>query len=154
LSAGSRFDRTADRYAAMAAGRDWSGLVGWCEPASGDRALDVAGGPGALAAALLPKVGAITVLDTSARLLEFVPDGIGQALGGPSDAFDDGSLDLVTLHQQLHHIARPARGSTRWRGCWPRADGSMLEDFIADDRPGRARRWEEIERLRDPSTAA
>ena len=105
MSAGSRFDRTADRYAAMAAGRDWSGLVGWCEPASGDRALDVAGGPGALAAALLSRVGSITVLDTSSRLLEFVPDGIGRALGA---ALATRVLDTRKLHNGIYTVVATA----------------------------------------------
>ena len=46
MSAGSRFDRTADRYAAHAAGREWGGFVAWCECRPTDRVLDVAGGPG------------------------------------------------------------------------------------------------------------
>jgi len=151
LSAGSRFDRTAERYAAMAAGRDWTGLVDWCEPAPADRALDVAGGPGSLAAALLPRVGAITVLDASARLLEFVPEGIGRSLGRAEQLpFDDASFDLVTCVNSLHHIARPPRALDEMARVLAPGGRIVLEDFIADDDPARARRWEEIERIRDP----
>lgn len=97
MSAGSRFDRTADRYAAMAMEKDWAGFVEWCDPRPEDRALDVAGGPGALAAVLQPLVGSMTVLDTSARLLEFVPDGVARALGRAEQLpFDDATFDLVT----------------------------------------------------------
>ena len=74
MSAGSRFDRTADRYAAAARKRDWSDLVAWCEPQPADRVLDVAGGTGALAEALLPLVGSVTVCDVSEAMLAHVPD--------------------------------------------------------------------------------
>ncbi|MDX6522701.1 MAG: hypothetical protein QOI17_214, partial [Gaiellales bacterium] len=36
----SRFDRTADLYAAAALGKDWSPLVELCRPLPADRALD------------------------------------------------------------------------------------------------------------------
>jgi SAM-dependent methyltransferase len=151
LSAGSRFDRTAERYAAMAAGRDWTGFVEWCDPGPDDRALDVAGGPGSLAAALQPQVGSITVLDTSARLLEFVPDGVGRTLGRAEQLpFEGASFDLVTCVNSLHHIARPPRALDEMARVLAPGGRIVLEDFIADDDPGRARRWEEVERIRDP----
>jgi len=151
LSGGSRFDRTADRYAAMAAARDWTGFLEWCDPRPDDRALDVAGGPGALAGALHPRVGSITVLDTSARLLEFVPEGIGRSLGRAEQLpFEDASFDLVTCVNSLHHIARPPRALDEMARVLAPGGRIVLEDFIADDDPGRARRWEEIERIRDP----
>jgi SAM-dependent methyltransferase len=151
LSAGSRFDRTAERYAAMAREKDWGGFVEWCDPQAGDRVLDVAGGPGALAAVLVSQVGSITVLDTSARLLEYVPDGVTRALGRAEQLpFDDASFDLVTCVNSLHHIARPPRALDEMARVLAPGGRIVLEDFIADDDPGRARRWEEIERLRDP----
>ena len=151
MSGGSRFDRTADRYAAMAAARDWAGFLEWCDPGPDDRALDVAGGPGALAGALHRRVGSITVLDTSARLLEFVPEGIGRSLGRAEQLpFEDASFDLVTCVNSLHHIARPPRALDEMARVVAPGGRIVLEDFIADDDPGRARRWEEIERIRDP----
>jgi SAM-dependent methyltransferase len=151
LSAGNRFDRTADRYAAMASRKDWSGFVDWCDPRPEDRALDVAGGSGALAGVLQPRVGSITVLDTSARLLEYVPEGIGRTIGRAEQLpFADASFDLVTSVNSLHHIARPPRALDEMTRVLAPGGRIVLEDFIADDDPGRARRWEEIERIRDP----
>jgi SAM-dependent methyltransferase len=135
----------------MAREKDWGGFVEWCDPQAGDRALDVAGGPGALAAVLVSQVGSITVLDTSARLLEYVPDGVTRALGRAEQLpFDDASFDLVTCVNSLHHIARPPRALDEMARVLAPGGRIVLEDFIADDDPGRARRWEEIERLRDP----
>ena len=151
MSAGSRFDRTADRYAARAAGRDWSAFMEWCEPRPRDRALDVAGGPGVLAGALLPLVGAVTVIDASARLLEHVPDGVARVLGRAEQLpFGDGEFDLVTCANSLHHIARPPRALDEMARVLAPGGRIVLEDFVADPDADRARRWEQIERMRDP----
>src|SRR5204862_4495633 len=116
-----------------------------------DRALDVAGGSGALAAVLLPRVGSITVLDASARLLEYVPEGVRRSPGRAEQLpFADASFDLVTCVNSLHHIARPARALDEMARVLAPGGRLVLEDMVADPDPRRARRWEEIERLRDP----
>jgi SAM-dependent methyltransferase len=56
----------------------------------------------------------------------------------------------VTCINSLHHIARPPRALDEMARVLAPAGRIVLEDFIADDDPARARRWEEIERLRDP----
>jgi SAM-dependent methyltransferase len=151
LSAGSRFDRTADRYAARASRRDWSAFVEWCDPRPGDRVLDVAGGPGALAGALQPDVGAVTVLDASSRLLEHVPAGITRVLGRAEQLpFGDGEFDLVTCVNSLHHIARPPRALDEIARVVAPGGRIVLEDFVSDPDADRARHWEQIERMRDP----
>lgn len=151
MSAGSRFDRTADRYAAHAAGREWSGFVAWCEPRPADRVLDVAGGPGTLAGALLGSVASVTVLDSSPRLLEHVPDGVERVVGRAEQLpFATAAFDLVTCVNSLHHIARPARALDEMARVLAPGGRIVLEDMVADPDGRRARRWEEIERLRDP----
>ena len=64
--------------------------------------------------------------------------------------FDDGSFDLITCVNSLHHIARPPRALDEMARVLAPGGRIVLEDFIADDDPARARRWEEIERIRDP----
>jgi SAM-dependent methyltransferase len=151
LSAGSRFDRTADRYAAHAARRDWSEFLAWCECTPGDRMLDVAGGSGSLAAAVRDRVAAVTVFDASPRLLEHVPEGVARVAGRAEQLpFGDGSFDIVACVNALHHIARPARALDEMARVLAPGGRLVLEDFVADPNPARARRWEEIERLRDP----
>jgi SAM-dependent methyltransferase len=151
LSAGSRFDRTADRYAAHAAGRDWAGFLAWCECRPSDRVLDVAGGPGVLAGALREMVASVTVLDASPRLLEHVPDGVERIIGRAEQLpFAAAAFDLVTCVNSLHHIARPARALDEMARVLAPGGRLVLEDMVADPDPRRARRWEEIERLRDP----
>jgi ubiquinone/menaquinone biosynthesis C-methylase UbiE len=151
LSGGSRFDRTADLYAAHASNRDWTGFIAWCEPREDDRVLDVAGGPGALAAALAGRVAAITVIDSAPALLGHAPEGVETVVGRAEQLpFADASFDLVTCVNSLHHIARPARALDEMARVLTSGGRIVLEDMVADPDPRRARRWEEIERLRDP----
>jgi SAM-dependent methyltransferase len=151
LSGGSRFDRTAGRYAAHAAGRDWSGFVAWCELRPADRVLDVAGGPGALAGAVLGSVASVTVLDSAPALLEYAPAGVDRVEGRAEQLpFPAAAFDLVTCVNALHHIARPARALDEMARVLAPGGRIVLEDFVADPDGRRARRWEEIERLRDP----
>ena len=151
MSAGSRFDRTAERYADHARHRDWGDFVAWCRPQPGDRALDVAGGPGLLSAALRPAVAAATVVDASQRLLDLVPDGVervhAQAERLP---FADGAFDLVTCVMALHHVASPPRALDEMARVLAAGGRIVLEDMIADADPEIARRWQQLERLRDP----
>jgi SAM-dependent methyltransferase len=151
LSAGSRFDRTADEYARAALARDWSGFVAWCEPAVGDRVLDVAGGTGALAAALIPLVAQVTVVDVSEPMLSHVPAGATRLVARAEQLpVADAVYDLVTCVRGLHHIDRPARALDEMARVLAPGGKLVLEDFVADSDRDRARRWEEIERLRDP----
>jgi SAM-dependent methyltransferase len=151
LSGGSRFDRTAGRYAAHAAQRDWSGFVAWCECRPDDRVLDVAGGPGVLAAALHDAVAAVTVLDSAPALLEYVPAGVERVEGRAEQLpFAAAAFDLVTCVNSLHHIARPARALDEMARVLAPGGRIVLEDFAPDPDGRRARWWEEIERLRDP----
>jgi SAM-dependent methyltransferase len=151
LSGGSRFDRTAEAYAAHAAARDWSGFVAWCEPRPADRMLDVAGGPGRLAAAVRDSVAAVTVVDLATELLAYVPEGIARVEARAEQLpFADASFDLVTCVNSLHHIARPARALDEMARVLAPGGRIVLEDFAPDPDARRARRWEEIERLRDP----
>jgi ubiquinone/menaquinone biosynthesis C-methylase UbiE len=151
LSGINRFDRTADLYAAHAADKDWAGFVAWCEPRAEDRVLDVAGGPGALARALAGRVASVAVLDSAAALLAHAPDGVETVVGRAEQLpFPQGSFDLVTCVNSLHHIDRPARALDEMARVLAPGGRLVLEDMVADPDPRRARRWEEIERLRDP----
>ena len=146
----SRFDRTADRYAEAAAGKDWTRFVELCRPRPQDRALDVAAGPGFLSAALAPLVAEATALDASEALLAHVPEGVTRVVG-PAERmpFADGSFDLVTIVNSLHHVDDMA-GTLAEMVRVLAPDGRIaVQDYLADDDSDAAERWDAIERLRD-----
>jgi ubiquinone/menaquinone biosynthesis C-methylase UbiE len=147
----SRFDRTADRYAAAARARDWSGLIAWCEPEPGDRALDVAGGTGALAEALQGRIAEMTVADVSEPMLANVPVWAQRVVARAEQLpFADASFDLITCVRALHHIQSPTRALDEMVRLTAPGGRIVVEDFLADPDRASARRWERIERLRDP----
>ena len=144
-----RFERTAERYAREAQARDWSGVIELCRPAAGDAALDVAAGPGMLSAALLGRVGRAVAFDASPALLAHAPTGV-EAVEGDASAmpFADRSFDIVTCVNGLHHLDDPAAGLAEMARVLAPGGRLVLQDYIADPDPERARRWDEIERLR------
>ncbi len=147
---GSRFDRTADRYAAAAAAKDWTRFVELCGPRPDDRALDVAAGPGFLSAALAPLVREAVALDESAALLSHAPDGVTRVVGSAERMpFQDGAFTLVTVVNSLHHVGDIAAVLAEMvRVLAP--DGRIaVQDYLADDDPAAAERWDAVERLRD-----
>jgi SAM-dependent methyltransferase len=151
LSDHSRFDRTAGRYADEARKRDYSELVRWCLPRPGDRALDVASGPGFLSAALLAEVAHAVAFDASAALLAHAPDGVEQVVGeADSLPFDDGSFDIVTCVHSLHHLPDPRAALVEMARVLAAGGRLVVQDYVADPDPEQARAWDEIERLRDP----
>jgi ubiquinone/menaquinone biosynthesis C-methylase UbiE len=146
----SRFDRTADRYAAAAARRDWTRFIELCRPRPDDRALDVGAGPGLLSGALAPLVAEATALDPSEAMLAHAPDGVRRVVGPAEQMpFADGSFDLVTIVNSLHHVADMGATLAEMARVLAAEGRIAVQDYLADDDPAAAERWETVERLRD-----
>jgi ubiquinone/menaquinone biosynthesis C-methylase UbiE len=146
----SRFDRTADLYAAAALAKDWSPLLELCRPLPGDRALDVGAGPGLLSAALAPLVARAVALDPSEALLAHAPEGVEAVVGtGEAIPFGDGSFDLVTIVNSLHHVDDMAVTLAEMARVLAAGGRIVVQDYLADADPQLAERWELVERLRD-----
>jgi SAM-dependent methyltransferase len=64
--------------------------------------------------------------------------------------FPDATFDLVTCVGALHHVQSPTRALDEMARVVAPGGRVVLQDFVADPDPTRARRWEEIETLRDP----
>jgi SAM-dependent methyltransferase len=151
LSAHSRFDRTAGRYAEEARKRDYSELVRWCTPRPGDRALDVAAGPGFLSAALMPEVARAVAFDSAEALLAHAPEGVERVSGDANSLpFDDGSFDIVTCVHSLHHLPDASAALVEMARVLATGGRLVVQDYVADPDPTQAEEWDEIERLRDP----
>jgi len=147
----SRFDRTADLYADAARSKDWSAFVEWCRPQPGQRALDVAAGPGLLSAALLATVDEAVALDPSQAMLSHAPAGVTTVVGtAEAIPFGDDEFDLVTCVNSLHHVADLDRTLAEMARVLAPGGSIVVQDYLADPDPERAERWETVERLRDP----
>ena len=149
LCARSRFDRTAERYAAEARQRDWSTLIELCAPRAGEAALDVAAGPGTLSAALLPLVARAVALDSSAALLQHAPGGVERVVADAARLpFDAAAFSIVTCVNGLHHLSDPEIALAEMARVLGPDGRLVVQDYLADRDPVAAARWDEIERLR------
>jgi ubiquinone/menaquinone biosynthesis C-methylase UbiE len=147
----SRFDSDAGRYVAAALAKDWSPLVEMCRPLPADRALDVGAGPALLSAALAPLVARAVALDPSQALLAHAPEGVKAVVGrGEAIPFGDGSFDLVTSVNSLHHVDDIAATLAEMARVLAAGGRIVVQDYLADSDPVVAERWELVERLRAP----
>jgi ubiquinone/menaquinone biosynthesis C-methylase UbiE len=155
-----RFTASASAYSqsVVAARHDENrALLQLAAPASGDRALDVACGPGALLAALARFVRYAVGVDLTAAMLEQASGTTRSAAVGLVRAaaehlpFRDGVLSLAVTTSALHHFGEPrvvVREMARVVGPGGRV---IIGDLVAsgDDRARALQN--EIERLRDPA---
>ncbi len=86
-------------------------LLDAAEVTVGTRLLDVATGPGVVAAAALARFAEVTAVDQSAPMVEIaVRYGIDAQVAGAEDLpFEDGAFDAVVAGFLLNHLARPER---------------------------------------------
>jgi ubiquinone/menaquinone biosynthesis C-methylase UbiE len=134
--------------------------VRFVAPRGDERALDSAGGAGALAFALAPHVRDVVAVDVVPELLEL---GRQRAERFPNvrfvqgDAtllpFELGSFDLAGSLRSLHHIARPELAIAELARVTRPRGRVLVVDQIAPIDPLAAVELNEFERARDPSTA-
>jgi SAM-dependent methyltransferase len=124
------------------------------------RWVEVACGPGLIARAMAPRVGAVVGLDLTPAMIEKArADASAAGLDnvsfevGDATAIDlpDDSLDGAITRFSLHHIPAPVRVLEEMRRVVKRGGYVIVSDFVTDD-DGASQAWQEqIERLRDPS---
>ena len=127
-------------------------------PASTDRALDVACGPGIITCLIAPHVAQMTGSDlTAAMLVEAEIRRVAQAAPPiawvESDAehlpFDDESFDLVVTRYSFHHFVAPEKVLREMtRVCRPGGRIVIADVVIPADK---VEAFDIMERLRDPS---
>lgn len=147
----SRFDRTADAYASAARQKDWRPFAAFCRPVPDDVALDVGAGPALLSGVLAERVARAVAADRSAAMLAHAPPGVETVVADAERLpFGDASFTLVTCVNTLHHVADPAATLDELARVVAPAGRVVVQDYLADPDPEQARRWETVERLRDP----
>ena len=150
MSEQTRFDRTAERYAAHSAQRDWEPFIAICKPRPDDRALDVGAGPAFLSGALLNRVAEAVALEPSRALLSHAPAGVKAVVGSALEMpFENASFDLVTCVNSLHHLTDPHAALREIARVLAPGGRFAIQDYLRDPDPAAADRWDEIERVRD-----
>jgi len=135
-------------------------LVEVAELRPSDTLLDVACGPGIVAAALAPHVGAFIGIDATPAMIELARARVAD--GGIENAtfvegevvplpFPDRSFTRVVCRYALHHLLDPAGAVAEMvRVCAP-GGLVVLVDLEADPDPAIAARLDASELARDPS---
>jgi SAM-dependent methyltransferase len=160
----ARFTQTAAQYAASRSGaRQMQGevLLRLTAPRPDDRALDVACGPGALLAALAPRIRLAVGLDLTMAMLREARSRVGAGgtvplVRGAAERlpFPDETFSLVTCTSAFHHFGEPAQVLGEMVRVTARDGRVAIGDLVgAEDDAARARQ-NAIERLRDPAHVA
>jgi SAM-dependent methyltransferase len=152
----SAFGRQASRFARSPVHTDpkrLDRLLGIVDPRPGERALDVACGPG-IVTGELKRAGMIAIgLDLTAEMLREASSRGGHYLRGDGARlpFEDGSFDVVVCRNSFHHFADP-QASLREMARVLRPEGRVvIEDMQAPDDEKKRAYQETIEALRDVS---
>ena len=160
-----QFTRQADVFAAAVPIRNESALsllVSACEAGAADHALDVACGPGLVACAFAEVVRSTVGIDLTPAMLEKakalaaakkLPNVSFRTGDVNSLPFDDCSFSIVTSRYAFHHFEEPVRALREMaRVCSPGGRVAVM-DMIASEDPVKAKLFNQMERLRDPSHA-
>ena len=130
-------------------------------PKPDDESLDVACGPGTVAAAFATRVRRAVGLDTTdamldqaralavQRKLRNVEWYLGDVYRLP---FDDRSFDIVSCRFAFHHFQEPARAFSEMARVCRSGGRVVLCDAAASSDPSKAAAFNRMERHRDPST--
>jgi ubiquinone/menaquinone biosynthesis C-methylase UbiE len=131
-------------------------------PQPGDRAIDLACGPGTVACALAKRVRHVVGLDATEAMLEKARDlagreGVENVEWRAGDVyqtpFSDGSFDVVTCRFAFHHLENPALAFAEMVRVAAPGARIVLCDVYASDQPAKAAALNAMDRIRDPSTA-
>lgn len=158
-----QFTRQAEGFATAPAMNDAGAIelmLQAADPGPADVALDVACGPGIVAAALARRVQSVTGVDVTACMVELAERRCADA-GLSNTAFEvgdvtalpfaDGSFSLVVCRYALHHFPEPARVVGEMaRVCTPGGRVVLVDIDTATD-PAVAARFDAMEQARDPS---
>ncbi|MEW6268329.1 MAG: methyltransferase domain-containing protein [Thermodesulfobacteriota bacterium] len=161
----AQFTRQAEVYARMRQATDQKGLDGLVALSgakAGDRALDVACGPGFLTMTLATRASHATGFDATEAMLdlaraEAARRGLANVefLSGDAEAlpFPDASFDVLCCRAAFHHFARPGRVLAEMvRVACPGAK-LLIADMLGPEDATKAAYRDRMERLCDPSHA-
>ena len=130
-------------------------LIEFLAPRSGERALDVACGPGIVTAAL-ERAGLFACgVDLTREMLREAATRAGRFVQGDTGRlpFRRAAFDAVVCRNALHHLADPAAALREMVGVLRPGGRVVIEDMRAPDDEAKRDYHETIEKLRDVSHA-
>lgn len=128
-----------------------------------DRCIDLACGPGSVACGLAAHAHAVVGLDATGAMLDqarklAAKRGLanvewrqGSVYAAP---FDAGAFDAATCRFAFHHFEHPPAAFAEMARLVRPGGRIVVCDGLASDDPARARAFNDMEKLRDPSTVA
>jgi SAM-dependent methyltransferase len=135
-------------------------IVEAARPASLDRLLDVASGPGLVVCAFAPHVQEATGIDVTPAMLErarklAADKGLANVAWQQGDVYalpyQDASFTIVTTRFSFHHFLDPVAVLREMvRVCAPGGRIVVVDDYASED-PAKAAAFNRLEKLRDPS---
>jgi len=130
-------------------------LVEYIGPRPGERALDVACGPGIVTSAL-ERAGVVSIgIDLTHEMIREAGSQHGTYLQGDVERlpFDEATFDVAVCRNSFHHFAEPEAVTREMARVLRRGGRVVVEDMCAPDDPQERAYHETIERLRDVSHA-
>ena len=124
------------------------------------RLLDVACGPGVVAAALAPNAASVVAFDATEQMLEkararCATAGLTNVVFKSGDAerlpFADAEFDGAVTRAAVHHFADPQRAINEMFRVLRPGGTAIIADVISSEDAAESRLHNAIERLRDPS---
>ena len=150
-----RFSDEAPRFRDSPAHKDAARLDRLMEFAAvrpGERALDLASGPGIVTAALAARGAAVVAVDLTPAMLRLVDAAGAGRVVGLADRLPvgDGAVDLVVARSAFHHFDHPGVVMRECARVLRPGGRLVIEDMVAPEDLRERDAHEVIERLRDP----
>ena len=150
-----RFTAEAPAFRDSPAQRDASRLerlMQFAAPQPGERAIDLASGPGIVAAALAARGAAVTAVDLTPAMLRLIDPSSALRVRGVTERlpFPGGLFDLAVARSAFHHFDHPLATMQEAARVLRRGGRLIIEDMTAAEELSERDAQEVIERLRDP----
>ncbi|HKQ96484.1 MAG TPA: methyltransferase domain-containing protein [Candidatus Polarisedimenticolia bacterium] len=127
-------------------------LIAFAAPQPGERAVDLASGPGIVSAALAARGALVVAVDLTPAMLKLIDaPGVARARATAERLpFPSGAFDLAVARSAFHHFDRPMAMAREAARVLRHGGRLIIEDMIAAEDLRERDTQEVIERLRDP----
>jgi len=127
-------------------------LIQFAAPQPGERAIDLASGPGIVSGALAAQGAAVTAVDLTPAMLRLIDPSTALRVRSVTERlpFPGGLFDLAVARSAFHHFDHPLATMQEAARVLRHGGRLIIEDMIAAEDLRERDAQEVIERLRDP----